>query len=568
MAGSARVGLAGAGRTAVPWAEAVAAWGPATARLRDLQHQPGAPLAASMPPCWATALAAGGVRAACTWACSADGRWVRWQQQQSQRFFLAADDGRLLDPPVAPPPPSEAAAGWTPACVVDSPPPRGRAVGAALPLPPLRSYSATTPSPLTGSTHAPRPTDLYLAGPWAGVLLDPMLWGHGDRSITHFRVQRVTIRLTHLRVLALPSSPYSPSQALRPPLWGPGNAGANAGAVQALAARQCSVVAAKLAAPGQAVAGGSSRRPPPTDEELWSIYRQPWMEPSSPRALPADRAAARAAVAAVPRPRPGTGDDCFDPASAGSDDRRKWREAWRLVHDRGRCRRQRSFHWLLMHAGLPCKAARATSWGAGGRQLAEAVCCSHADSLAALSVPTSAALGSTPETLLHALLECPAVRPAAQWASTGWGRVEAGNGPPLTPSVWLQGDLGSWQPRQAALGPVWAAWRISFLSAVWRLRCRREARGMAFTSAELAAAAVAEMRLVVSVAWARASPIVTGGLEGVSPAWFPLAPRGGAGVGPFEALWCVGGVFAGVQRAAGRPPALEFHLEAPAALVG
>jgi hypothetical protein len=145
LAGNVWMGARGRGPTQgpVPWAAAVRAWGGADARLRDLRPAADGSLPAALPAAWGLSLAAGPPQPT-EWAASADGGWVRHAPAAggAPRFFTVAEDGRLLDPPPSAPPPAGAAAGCVNACIIDSPPAKGRAPGAAAPLPPLRAAAA------------------------------------------------------------------------------------------------------------------------------------------------------------------------------------------------------------------------------------------------------------------------------------------------------------------------------------------------------------------------------------------------------------------------------------------
>jgi hypothetical protein len=118
-------------------------------------------------------------------------------------------------------------------------------------------------------------------------------------------------------------------------------------------------------------------------------------------------------------------------------------------------------------------AGRAPYWPRDADGLAAAACCGNAACRPGPLANAAAPQAGEPETLLHALLECPAVAPALQWAADVWARIEGGTGPPLSPQVWLQGDSGAWKPRDPNLGDLWHALRIAVLAAAWRLRCRR-----------------------------------------------------------------------------------------------
>ena len=381
--------------------------------------------------------------------------------------------GCLLDqpPPLHAAAPADGAAQWTDACVVDSPPPRGRPPGAAAPLPPLR------PSPGAGQPPRPACGDLFLAGPWTGVPCDPLLWGYASTPLTHFTVKQATLRLIRLRALHKLASLYSPSQAVFPALWGSGASGAvDPGAVHALADKQrAKFLALAAAAEAAAAREGRRRRPQPTDAELGAMYDQPWMHPSPARVLPAVRAAQRQLGQAGQR-QPAAEEDTADPLTQTGAGRPGWRAAWGQVHTSDRRRHHRAFAWALLHGALPCGAAKVSNWPTGADGLAEVACCGNA---ACRPTPTAdaATQAGALETLLHALLDCPAVRPALRWAADLWGRIEGGGGPPITPQVWLQGEDSAWQPQRETNRPLWHALRFALLLSVWSLRCRRVTPG-------------------------------------------------------------------------------------------
>ena len=67
------------------------------------------------------------------------------------------------------------------------------------------------------------------------------------------------------------------------------------------------------------------------------------------------------------------------------------------------------------------------------------------------------------ETLQHAFLECPAVRPALAWLAREWARG-GGAAPPLTAEVWLQGSpAAAWQPARDGQR-MWRLLRITLLA--------------------------------------------------------------------------------------------------------
>ncbi|KAI8463548.1 MAG: hypothetical protein J3K34DRAFT_526893, partial [Monoraphidium minutum] len=229
--------------------------------------------------------------------------------------------------------------------------------------------------------------------------------------------------------------------------------------------------------------------------KLAPIYYAAWMDPSPPRDPPlvraargADRAAAAAArAAAAAAPTAPANDDCADALPGDGERRPQWRAVWRRACDRLLPRELRGFAWMLLHAALSCGGAQAAFWSPGQPGLADAVCCSNAACRAA-------APGGWPlETLMHALLDCPAVRPALRWLADLWPRFSGGSAPPLTAAVWLQDSPAAWRPHAAQAGAEarahaeqrWAYLRLAVLEAAWRLRCRRRRGGQQFGAADV-----------------------------------------------------------------------------------
>ena len=312
--------------------------------------------------------------------------------------------------------------------------------------------------------------------------------------------------------------------------------------------------------PAHPTAAALNRRcPRPSDADLEAIYRQPWMLPSPARPLPADRAALRRDAAAV---SPYATDDCRDPLAPGGLTRPAWREVWEQVHAADRRRHHRAFAWMLMHAALPCGAAKVAFWPAGAEGLAEAACCGHS-ACRPQPAPSAPAAAWQLETLLHALLECPAVRPALRWAARLWVRIDGGGLPPLTPLVWIQGS-NTWQPQHTHHAALWHTLRIALLSAVWVLRDRRAAWSVQFSPMQVVEAFVQDLRSIVLADWQRASSDITQ-MTGVSSSWFPRSGRqaAGFGVSDFESKWCTNGVIASVVHVSVGQPTVRFRLEVP-----
>jgi hypothetical protein len=162
------------------------------------------------------------------------------------------------------------------------------------------------------------------------------------------------------------------------------------------------------------------------------------------------------------------------------------------------------------------------------------------------------------ETLQHAFLECPAVRPALEWLARVWPRIDGGGPPPLTAEVWLLGVSTTWQPQGRALAQLWRTLRVALLAAAWQLRTRREAAGEQFTAADVCAAFVEDVGCVVHADWQRVKDSVTD-MAGAHASWFPRG-RKEMSVVDFEVAWCAGGVIAHVTHG-GSQPTMAFWLD-------
>jgi hypothetical protein len=100
--------------------------------------------------------------------------------------------------------------------------------------------------------------------------------------------------------------------------------------------------------------------------------------------------------------------------------------------------------------------------------------------------------------------------------------------------------------RDPNLGDLWHAMRIAVLAAAWRLRFRRAAWDAQFTPADVATAAIADLRAIARADWARATSS-SGGLrlDGVSPRVLNQRHRGA--LGPFffpRSLYTLGKAYA------------------------
>jgi len=490
---------------------------------------------------------------------SADGGWVRYSARNDERFFVVAPDGRLLDPPSGVQP-AQPASSWQDCCIVNSLPVKGRPAGTAEPLPPLRPWDSVPSGAGQDSQgeRAPR-KDLYLVGPWPEVAVDPSLWGHTGEPLTDFCVKEAVLRMKRIRAIRELQGRYSPCDAVAPALWGSGAADApDANAIQLIASRQVRVFAAKIRVPPRP-------RLHVSDADLVAIYRQPWMEPSPSRPSPDEREAQRRADAstpAAPAP-PGDRDDNADAVQKWDDGRPAWRKAWTEAQRKRKPRAHRVFAWQLLHDALPVGAAKAAFIPAGAQHLAPVVCCGNPACRPAAPNGSASSHDWSPETLPHALIYCPAVRPAVTWLADLWFRIDGGSPPPLHPSVWLQGSDEVWRPQRQSHADLWHTLRVSLLAAAWKLRTRRMASGEAFGPSAVVDDCVADIRRLVLADWQVVSGPCTD-MAGTHSSWFP-GRTPAMDRAEFEARWCAGGVIAHVRQGpGGRGDIVEFRLEAAA----
>ena len=137
------------------------------------------------------------------------------------------------------------------------------------------------------------------------------------------------------------------------------------------------------------------------------------------------------------------------------------RPAWLRLKERSLPREDRALAWRVLHASL----YTGVFWAYVTQRSAAHACCS------------SPACGEgTFETTEHIFLTCPDVAPAADWLARLWAAVAgpAATPPPCSVDVLLADDHRVWQPTgDEDLTKLWTALRLSWLSAVWSLRCRR-----------------------------------------------------------------------------------------------
>jgi hypothetical protein len=157
-------------------------------------------------------------------------------------------------------------------------------------------------------------------------------------------------------------------------------------------------------------------------------------------------------------------------------------------------RETRALGWRILHASLYSGVFIAY---VTGRSAAQACCAS----------PQCTAAGSL-ETMQHLFLDCPDVAPAADWLLRLWAAIAGGGAPPPpgTVAVLLADDHRAWQPAGgSSLQELWTALRLSWLAAVWTLRCRRQADPQRFplSAAGIVAATVASVSKLIRLDYAR-----------------------------------------------------------------
>jgi uncharacterized membrane protein YgcG len=250
---------------------------------------------------------------------------------------------------------------------------------------------------------------------------------------------------------------------------------------------------------------------------------------------------------------------------------------WGRARAKGLPRELRVFAWLLLHAALPCGAAKVVFFPDDGEGLAAVACCSNT---ACRPVPPAASPPARPgqrrgrdpadddasadawhlESLQHTFMDCPAVRPALQWLAVLWPRF-GGSAPPLSPEVWLQDSPAAWRPQGGPWAEeLWGLLRLVVLWAAWVLRCRRLATGQQFAAADVVDAAVDRVERLVRADWQRVGSDLRE-VAGTSPSWFPQ--RGAPPTeGVFQQRWCAGGVIAALVPVAGSRPRLVVRFGA------
>jgi hypothetical protein len=250
-----------------------------------------------------------------------------------------------------------------------------------------------------------------------------------------------------------------------------------------------------------------------------------------------------------------------------------WQQVFKDLHRLKRLDRPlRFFGWSLAHGALRCGGALVDWWAprledAAGDAAAfvemcgcSAECCAHGQRPPGEPPPC--------ETLAHAFVLCPVVRPALRWLRRLSQRV-LGAAPPEDDiaGIIVSGARHLWSPP----GPGNAAWdlwthlRLQYCFAVWTLTTRRNRTGRGFDSAAIVAVAAAALERAIRHDWLRLS-VAAERLPDM-PTWCTLGlSRVQLKPEVFRERWLARGVLADLAEGGGRD-ALRVHvpraLEAP-----
>ena len=475
-------------------------------RLRDLrtalQAQPPPadllPILALLPPAWQGAVQRPQPPRPAYYS-SADGSFVSSTLNfvdPSCRLRAVLPDGRLSRDPLQhpPTPASLSALTWYPCHVIRV----ARPVD-LMSLQERRSYLEQI------RLGAPREAivvaiEHYFVGRWDQLDISPSMWAVGvGRPIFHFVVRLAALRARRIRAAAVVSG-FMPGRAIFPKAWqsmagaadgivgveqrwvdtvvsragpsvtvDPGDAGPSDPAV-ALAARRRRQFASGWAPPPWLRLGPRLDADPPA---IAVVAASDLLEDSIARRV---RRRHSGAAVAQPLPPPGTlapppgpppdHVDVADPpiGQSGGAAKLVWCRLMLKYLPREAC----ALAWRLLHVSL----STGVFWAyTTGRSIAHATCSSM-----------SCGAGA-PETIQHLFLTCPDVAPAADWLLRLWAAIVGPTAPPppCSAAVLLADDHRIWQPTGGEHGyNLWTALRLSWLSAVWALRCKRRADPASF----------------------------------------------------------------------------------------
>jgi hypothetical protein len=436
----------------------------------------------------------------------------------------------------------------------------------------------------------------YFVGTWASISIAPGAWAVGTgHPLTTFSVHLAALRYRRLRaVTAVPG--FALGKAIFPKAWAASGGG---GGLSVVEARWVAALEERSAPPVAVDASGAGPSDPAAalaarSRRQFAAGWQPavWMRstfrfnaddgrvavdpddaadgdvppvppPSQPEEGIGRRVRARRTLAGQPAPASPTGqapspapplpppdhhDLAAPPQGAGGG---VARPAWFRLLDRSLPREARALAWRLLHASL----YSGVFWAYVTQRSAAHACCK------------SPACGeATFETSQHLFLTCPDVAPAADWLVRLWAAV-AGPGatpPPCSVEVLLADDHRVWQPAGGeVLVQLWTALRLSWLSAVWSMRCRRLAdpERSSVTPAGIVTATVASITRLIRRDFART--VGDARTLTASPSdWFRGTATPGLSREEFLKRWGVNGVLCSLTavNAAGQGGHLIIHL--------
>lgn len=233
-------------------------------------------------------------------------------------------------------------------------------------------------------------------------------------------------------------------------------------------------------APGNSQGAGSSSQMF-SDAALMAAYHASWMDPSSPRQLPRQRAAAAAAAVTVQRQQQQAHqqlisspahNDLLDPVTQhmgrADGSSYKWVAAYKRAGHKQLPRQLREFGWRLLHAGVKVGARRMLS---AGRQAARQFVCPAQQCQQAAQL----------ETLSHLFVECPVAAAVWQWFVQLWQQVQPGAVIPISSNLLLLDDFSSWAPPQDKQ-LMWTYLRLLLLESIWVVRSSSCSNGGATNS--------------------------------------------------------------------------------------
>jgi hypothetical protein len=299
----------------------------------------------------------------------------------------------------------------------------------------------------------------YLVGAWDSLQLDPRAWGIAHRtgskvSLLDMSVKDARLQLTHRLLLRHRIPGYREEGAVWPKAWSvvltEGDAGAAAPETTAGTLQleqhgihgQEELWRRRAAEQAGEVPGGE------VDQVAGWFRRDAGLAPSQPRTTRTSQAAAAEEPAP---PRQGFG------------------RVWKRLKDTTIHRPFNITAWRILHCTLGCNAFLASSRPLGERSAEAALC----------GAPECTAAGQA-ETLTHAFLDCPEVRPAIDWLLDTWHSL-TGRTVPRTARVLLADDQDGWpegdRPPSADAYQLWTRLRVALLGAIWQVRCARDEGG-------------------------------------------------------------------------------------------